>query len=166
MVSNDKHEKESSASGDRTVNRRTLLTAIGGAGAVAAVTPLLSPMWSGTAAGVASGTLDPTSIPKYVTALSVPRAMPLAGTANHGAIDVYSIAVRQFSQQILPTRLPATTVWGYGPSGQSGAFHTPGYTVEAQVNRPVRITWINQLVDANNHYLPHLFTVDPALHWS
>jgi bilirubin oxidase len=167
MVSNDKHEKESSAaSGGGTVKRRTLFTAIGGVGAVAAVTPLLGRMLSGTAAGVASGTLDPTSIPKYVTALSVPPAMPLTGTANNGAIDVYSIAVRQFSQQILPTRLPATTVWGYGPSGRSGAFHTPGYTVEAQVNRPVRIIWINQLVDANNHYLPHLFTVDPTLHWA
>ena len=28
--------------------------------------------------------------------------------------DYYEISMKQFSQQILPAGMPATTVWGYG----------------------------------------------------
>ena len=74
------------------------------------------------------GTLDPTTIPKYVQPLVIPPVMKDTGTAND-----YDIAVRQFQQQILPgghwnavspacaadptlCTLPATTVWSYGPA--------------------------------------------------
>jgi FtsP/CotA-like multicopper oxidase with cupredoxin domain len=30
----------------------------------------------------------------------------------------------------------------------------------------VRVKWINELVDANGKYLPHLLAVDPTLHWA
>ena len=30
----------------------------------------------------------------------------------------------------------------------------------------MRIKWINELVDANGNYLPHLLPVDPTLHWA
>jgi hypothetical protein len=30
----------------------------------------------------------------------------------------------------------------------------------------VRVKWINGLVDANGHFLPHLLPVDPTLHWA
>ena len=43
------------------------------------------------------GTLDPLTIPKYVTPLIIPPVMN-----NDGADDSYDIAVRQFQQQILP----------------------------------------------------------------
>ena len=43
------------------------------------------------------GTLDPLTIPKYVTPLVIPPVMKNSGTAND-----YNIAVRQFQQQILP----------------------------------------------------------------
>ena len=43
------------------------------------------------------GTLDPLTIPKYVTPLVIPPVMNNSGTAND-----YDIAVRQFQQQILP----------------------------------------------------------------
>ena len=46
---------------------------------------------------VPGGTLDPTTIPKYVTPLVIPPVMKNTGTA-----DNYDIAVRQFKQQILP----------------------------------------------------------------
>ncbi|HKO33375.1 MAG TPA: multicopper oxidase, partial [Candidatus Limnocylindria bacterium] len=39
-------------------------------------------------------------------------------------------------------------------------------TIEARWNRPVRVKWINELVDANGNYLPHLLPVDPTLHWA
>ena len=30
----------------------------------------------------------------------------------------------------------------------------------------MRVKWINELVDANGNYLPHLLPVDPTLHWA
>src|SRR5512147_2435278 len=63
--------------------------------------------------------IDPGTIPKYQTPLLLPPAMPRAGKVKVKAgknIDYYEIVMRQFSQQILPAGLPATTVWGYGPN--------------------------------------------------
>src|SRR5512133_4083202 len=68
-------------------------------------------------AQVPGGTLPPGSIPKYVTPLVIPPAMPRTSRITRpGAkpIDYYEIAVRQFQQQILPQGLPRTTVWSYG----------------------------------------------------
>ena len=44
--------------------------------------------------------------------------------------------------------------------------HAPSLTIEARWKRPVRIKWINQLVDAGGNYRPHLLPVDPTLHWA
>ena len=80
------------------------------------------------AAPLPGGTLDPTTIPKYVQPLVIPPVMNNTGTAHD-----YDIAVRQFQQQILPgahwnavspacqatpglCNFPATTVWSYGPA--------------------------------------------------
>ncbi len=118
------------------------------------------------------GTLDPAVIPKYQTPLLIPPAMPRAGKLKVKAaknIDLYEIAVRQFVQQVLPPGLPMTTVWGYGPRvAQNGPaiFNSPALTIEAKWGRPVRVTWVNELVDANGNYLPHLLAVDPTLHWA
>ena len=68
---------------------------------------------------IAASVLDPRSIPKYVTPLVIPPAMPrsqsLPGKPRAG-IDYYEIAVREFSQHILPASmgLEPTTVWSYG----------------------------------------------------
>ena len=107
-----------------------------------------------------------------MTSLLVPPAMPrtrkikVRGDRN---IDYYEIAVRQFRQQILPSGYPTTTVWGYGSvSGQTGAtvFNAPSLTVEAKYGTPVRIKWINQLMDGSGKYRRHLLPVDPTLHWA
>jgi spore coat protein A, manganese oxidase len=111
------------------------------------------------AAPIPGGTLNPKNVPKFVTPLLNPPAMPNNGTAN-----TYEIEVRQKSQQILPAGLPATTVWGYGPVG--GLFNAPSLTIEATRGTPVTITWRNMLVDGSNNYLPHLLPVDPTLHWA
>lgn len=121
------------------------------------------------AAPIPGGTLDPAVVPKYATPLLVPPAMPAADTS--GAVDYYEIPMRQFSQQILPAGLPSTTVWGYGPNpatAQGGPviFNAPSLTIEATHGRPVRVRWINELMDVNGNYLPHLLTVDPTLHWA
>src|SRR6266508_2657409 len=124
-------------------------------------------------AAIPGGTLDPLTIPKYQTPLLIPPVMPKAGLIKHRGkfVDYYEISMRQFAQQILPAGLPATTVWGYGavksasPSGLL-LHNAPSLTIEAQVNRPVRVKWINDLTDGDRNYLPHLIPVDPTLHWA
>ena len=34
----------------------------------------------------------------------------------------------------------------------------------ATSQKPLRIKWINELMDENGNYLPHLLPVDPTLH--
>ena len=95
---------------------------------------------------VTGGTLDPLTIPKYVTPLVIPPVMNNAGaTAND-----YDIAVRQFKQQILPGGIwatlpgctgqncafPATTVWSYGPPRKTVPTLRPG---RAQCEQPVQL---------------------------
>jgi spore coat protein A len=82
-------------------------------------------------------------------------------------VDYYEIAVRQFQQTILPARLGLkTTVWSYGAIDQPETFNYPAFTIEATADRPVRVKWINDLVDADGNYLPHPLPVDPTLHWA
>ncbi len=119
-----------------------------------------------------NGSLAPGDIAQFATPLLIPPAMPRAGKVKQRMaknVDYYEIAVRQFPQQMLPVGMPATTVWGYGPAkAQNGPaiFNAPSLTIEAKVNKPVRVKWINQLVDANGNYLPHILPVDPTLHWA
>ena len=68
-------------------------------------------------AQIPGGTLDPLAVPKYATPLLIPPVMPKAGTIKQKGgknVDYYEISMKQFTQQILPESLPATTVWGYG----------------------------------------------------
>ena len=120
-------------------------------------------------AAIRGGTLNPTTIPKYAMPLVVPPAMPKTGTIiqrGSGPVDYYDIAVRQFQQQILPSGMPATTVWSYGSVQNPGTFNYPAFTIESRFNRPVRVRWINDLKDADGGYLPHLLPIDPTLHWA
>jgi bilirubin oxidase len=116
-------------------------------------------------AAIPGGSLDPGTVPKYGRELLIPPVMPRTATIQGGQVDFYRIAMRQFRQQILPPGFPATTVWGYGASPR-GVLHSPAFTIEATVDRPVRVQWINGLVDSSGSYLPHLLPVDPTLHWS
>ena len=119
------------------------------------------------AALVETGTLDPLTIPKYVTPLVIPPVMNKAPGA--AATNDYDIAVRQFKQQILPGGIwatlpgcagqnctfPATTVFSYGPDGDptpavapdpTSQFNYPAYTIENVANTTTTVDWINQLV--------------------
>lgn len=122
-------------------------------------------------AGLAASlpTLDAFTIPKYAAPVIIPPAMPRTTKVKQKAaknIDYYEIAVRQFQQQILPPGLPLTTVWSYGSANHPNSFNYPAFTIEAKVDKPVRVKWINQLVDAAGNYLPHILPVDPTLHWA
>jgi FtsP/CotA-like multicopper oxidase with cupredoxin domain len=126
------------------------------------------------AAQIPGGTLDPGVVPKYQTPLLIPPVMPRAGTTSLPGgknADRYEISVKQFAQQILPAGLPATTVWGYGAVAAQRdrgllLHNAPSLTIEAKHGRPVVVRWINDLVDADGNYLPHLLPVDQTLHWA
>jgi spore coat protein A, manganese oxidase len=117
-----------------------------------------------------AGILDANLIPKYEMPLLIPPAMPgiPLNTAAGKAIDYYEIALRQIKQQVLPLsmRLPRTTVLGYGVAGFPSTFQWPTCSIEAKYNRPVRVKWINQMVDAFGNYQPHFLPIDQTLHWA
>lgn len=120
-------------------------------------------------AAVPGGTLDPGKLSKFVTPLLIPPAMPTTGRVavkGGGTADYYEIAVRQFQQQMLPAGSRPTTVWGYGSVNHPDTFSSPAFTIEAKWRVPVRVKWINQLVDERGNHLPHLLPVDPTLHWA
>ena len=125
-------------------------------------------------AAIPGGTLDPVTLPKFVTPMLIPPVMPRAAVIKQKGgkqVDYYEISMKQITEQILPAGFPATTVWGYGAVSGMGTnpllvHNAPSLTIEAQAGRPVRIKWINDLKDANGNYLPHLLPVDPTLHWA
>ncbi|HEU4355990.1 MAG TPA: twin-arginine translocation signal domain-containing protein, partial [Actinomycetota bacterium] len=125
-------------------------------------------------AQVEGGTLEPGAVTKYVTPLLIPPVMPRAGTITLPGgkpADYYEISMRQITQQILPAEFPETTVWGYGAIKSASdrgllIHHAPSLTIEAKVNRPVRVKWINDLVHPDGTFRPHLLPVDPTLHWA
>src|SRR6187402_1498236 len=158
----------------RPISRRAFIAAAGAAGAGFVLYAVLPGGTTVAMADIPGGTLSLASVPKFQTPLLIPPVMPRAGTivARGGKnVDYYEISMRQFSQQILPAGLPATTVWGYGAvssASKSGLLihHAPSLTIEARWNTPVRVKWINDLKDANGNFRPHLLPVDPTLHWS
>ncbi len=155
------------------VSRRTFLK-LSGAGLLSLYVASRGKFSLRAQAQIPGGTLDPGLVPKYSTPLLIPPVMPMAGTIKQKGgknVDYYEISVKQFQQQILPAGLPATTVWGYGAvtSASKGGLllhNAPSLTIEAKWSTPVRVKWINQLVDVNGNYLPHLLPVDPTLHWA
>jgi spore coat protein A len=121
-------------------------------------------------AQIPGGTLAPGDVDKFTLPLIKPPAMPPSKILNNN--DLYKIAIRQFTQQILSPPHPETSVWSYGAVdypgtvAQGGTFNYPAFTIEANWNRKVSVDWRNELVDANGNYLPHLLPVDPTLHWA
>ncbi len=127
------------------------------------------------AAAVPGGTLNPLTIPKYATPLVIPPVMK----RYMGRIPIPMISrCGSFSSRFCRPVLPATTVWSYGPAADpvpAGAapdaasqFNYPAYTIETTAGTPVKVRWINGLVDANGNPLPHLLgkVVDQTLHWA
>jgi FtsP/CotA-like multicopper oxidase with cupredoxin domain len=159
----------------RQFSRRTFVAWVGGASAGFYLFGRLPGMSAPVAlAQIPGGTLDPEDVDKFVTPMLIPPVMPRSDTTvRRGGknVDYYEISMKQITQQILPVGLPVTTVWGYGgKSAQSNRglliHNAPSLTIEAKWNRPVRVKWINELVDANGDYVPHLLPVDPTLHWA
>ena len=163
--------------GTSGMSRRDFLRIGGGAGAglvfIGRIGGLLFQV-PVAAARIPGGTLDPGAVTKYVTPMLIPPVMPRAATITMPGgkpADYYEISMRQISQQILPSPMPKTTVWGYGAVKSASSrglllHNAPSLTIESKWNRPVRIKWINELVDANGNFRPHLLPVDQTLHWA
>lgn len=170
----------------RELLKRTLLVGIGlalpnmtaNAQVVSPPTPPQPPTGPGSIQpAYATSSLDPNSITKFQTELLRPPAFSgsVDITDRDGRhVDYYEIGVRQFRQQILPAPMPMTTVWSYGPANSPESdtplgYNYPAYTIEATVNKPVRVRWVNQLhktVNGKKYFLPHLLPVDQTLHWA
>jgi spore coat protein A, manganese oxidase len=146
------------------MSTRRVFLKIGGAGVAGAYLSSKLGISSRVLSQVPGGTISTDGIPKFVTPLVIPPAMPTI--ASDATTDYYSIAVRQFAQQILPPSLPKTTVWSYGSTSSASTFNYSSYTIEASAGRRVRVKWANQLVDRHGAYLPHLLPVDQTLHWA
>ena len=95
------------------------------------VAPFALTVSAAVAAPLPGGTLDPLTVPKYVTPLVIPPVMK-----NDGTTDSYDIAVRQFAQQILPGGL-----WNYTFQKRSANFILPATTpVELRSSGWTRLT--------------------------
>jgi spore coat protein A len=84
---------------------------------------------------------------KYVDPLPIPSH--LQPIRKKGRLE-YKVSMMQF-QQKLHSQLPPATLWGF-----EGKY--PGPVIEAAVNEPVTIEWINQLPEQ------HLFEIDTKVH--
>lgn len=126
----------------------------------------LLPLLSGFAE-VPGGTLDPERVPKYTDPLVIPPVL-YDDQGGSAPLDV-EVALRQFSQQVLPTRgcisaslaqvahggepiacqgdgFPATTLWGYGDPDEPATFNNPAFTIEVTKDTPSYLRWSNELV--------------------
>ena len=120
---------------------------------------------------IAASVLDPLSIPKYVTPLVIPPAMPRSQSLPgkpRGGIDYYEIAVREFSQHILPASmgLDPTTVWSYGSVNHPETFNYPAFTIEATWGGRRASSGSTTSSKPNGDFRPHLLPVDQTLHWA
>src|SRR5512139_3627558 len=105
------------------LSRRMFIKAVGGTAVGFALYAYLPGGGVRALAQVPGGTLGPADVPRFRTALLIPPVMPRASTLTMPGgkpVDYYEISMRQISQQILPSPLPQTTVWGYGAVRAAG----------------------------------------------
>ena len=113
------------------------------AGVAAVVASALTWGSVANAQAVPGGTVDPLTIPKYVTPLVIPPVLFDDGGAPMSA----EVALRQINQQVLPAGFPATPLWAYGDPANPATFNNPAFTIEVTKDIGSRIKWINGLVD-------------------
>ncbi len=92
------------------------------------LTPLTLAVSGAMAQAVPGGTLDPLTIPKYVTPLVIPPVL-----FDDGGVAMqtpFEVSLRQITQQVLPAGFPVTPLWAYGDPGNPATFNNPGFTIE------------------------------------
>ena len=133
------------------------------------LTPLVAGFQTASAQAVPGGTLDPHTIPKYVTPLVIPPVL----YDDSGVAMSVEVALRQINQQVLPAGFPTTPLWAYGNPVDPATFHNPSFTFEVTKDVGTTVTWKNELVDATGGFLPHIIKdqdgdpiVDQTLQWA
>ncbi|MFW9767942.1 MAG: multicopper oxidase family protein [Candidatus Thorarchaeota archaeon] len=118
------------------------------------------------------GLLDPTTIPKFVNQLNGPppvyETTDVLDSSGNLVKQTAIVDMTEFYQQVLPLPFPQTPVWGYGGLAHDaltgnflGYVHNqPGPTFEAIRGIPIEVEYQNKIVS------PHMFPVDPTLHWA
>ena len=124
--------------------------------------------------------LDPTTIPKFTNQLTGPPPVYvpkiIRNPNGRGIALAYTIKMDESMQQVLPTvdelgnptGFGMTPVWGYGGQAKDAitgkklgyVLNSPGPSFEAIRGIPTVVKWIN------NIDTPHMFAVDPTLHWA
>jgi FtsP/CotA-like multicopper oxidase with cupredoxin domain len=127
--------------------------------------------WMGLQSTVAPTPLPGGAIPRFVDPL------PVFGPASGGSAprvtgSSFTMAVREFQQQVLPATVYAqapdpasrggTWVWGYQINTRPA--HYPGYTIEAQHGIPTTVMHLNELPTSPR--LWQYLTVDQTIHWA
>jgi spore coat protein A len=147
-----------------TTRRQLLagLTAVAGSTAAGGLAT-----WS-TAARAAPGTLlNPRQLAKYQNLLPNPLGPGFLATPDGGNGNRYTLYIREARQSLGLTSSGtplSTTVWGYGLPGRPATY--PGPTFDVQQGRPVHVTFVNALLDANGNPLPNPMPVDTTLDWA
>lgn len=112
--------------------------------------------------------LDPLTIPQFTEDLPIPDVFYPVTEQKYGHVThSYAVDISEFKQQILPSGMPQTTVYGYGgivKDRETGECvykrSSPGPTFEAVRGQTTQVQYINRLVR------PHMLAVDPTLHWA
>lgn len=123
--------------------------------------------------------LDPLTIPKYVDQLIIPPVYVPTYSVQFNPFRIvqnYKVDMSEFYQQILPTvdedgnptGFGPTKVWGYGGNVRDAVTrkflgyvrNSPGPSFEIIRGIPAKVTWQNKITT------PHMFAVDPTLHWA
>ncbi|MCA9229868.1 MAG: multicopper oxidase domain-containing protein [Planctomycetales bacterium] len=119
------------------------------------VVPLFTSIESATTVH-AQTLLDPLTLSKYIDPLPNPLGNIISPMGTMDGMDLYEVSMTQFTQQ-LHSELAPTTLWGY-----NGTY--PGPTFETQRDVPIKVNWINDLVDTGGNPLPHLLPLDTTVH--
>ncbi len=91
--------------------------------------------------------------PLRLFGVDIPAAVP--NTTRYPGVDYYQIAMRDYLDQLHPD-LPPTRLCGYADAATMQFKHLGGAII-AHTDRPVRITWFNNLPDR------HILPVDTSL---
>jgi spore coat protein A len=117
-------------------------------------------VWSESAESC-DGNPCPVVLTPFVDALPLPAVATPVATSPEG-VDQYRMSIIETKQK-LHRDLPPTTVWGFSDGQQPGGY--PGPTIEAKVDQPIDVTWVNDLRDASGAPLAaHPLNVDTCPH--
>ena len=144
---------------------------------LALLMPLMNYVSAAPPAAIPPGTIDPLTIPKFVNQLTgaPPVYKPTNVYDGDGNLvkQLYTVTMEDdidgqpILQQILPTGFPKTKIWGYAGTVNSAdnpdgvwSVSAPAASFEAIRCVPIEVEWVNNIDN------PHMFPVDPTLHWA